>query len=84
MWTVMRHGGRRTDTWRCVYEGADEAQARRLYDRELSAMRQGHVLLAGPQGVVRHRWAARCRTGWREQPGRDRAEARSDHTKHRP
>lgn len=56
-WTVRRHGGRRTDQWRLIYQG-NEAEARTRYEREAERLRQGRVILLDPQEqVAESKWA---------------------------
>lgn len=63
-WTVLRHGGRLTDTWRTVCSG-DRTRAEERYWREHERMRQGGVRLVDPDGrVVMDDWAPRLRTRW--------------------
>ncbi len=64
-WLVLRHGGRRTDSWKAVNFGDDEQEGRRRFAAVSGAMRQGGVVLVDPDGVVRARaWAPRLRTRW--------------------
>ena len=62
-WAVVRHGGRRLDTWRVKHLGKDEAAARKAYAR--IDIRQGGLRLVAPDGrIVQSEWAPRLRTRW--------------------
>ncbi|WPA89754.1 hypothetical protein MCACPph1_CDS0014 [Moorella phage MCACPph1] len=62
---VIRHGGRSCDRWREVFKGESEEKALAIYEREYEKMRQGGVILLGPQGEIKRRnWAPRIRTRW--------------------
>lgn len=64
MWTVLRHGGRRRDSFRTLFSGS-EAAARARYAREHERMRQGAVRLLAPDGtVILSDWAPCLRTRW--------------------
>jgi hypothetical protein len=63
-WRVERHGGRRGDGWRLVYEGEEE-RARREYEKLYEAMRQGGVRLLQPGGRTELiTTSPRLRTRW--------------------
>lgn len=61
---VERHGGTRRSQWRTLYEGDDEARARRVYDREAKKMREGRVVLAQDGKVIASEWSPSLRTRW--------------------
>lgn len=42
---VVRHGNRRGDSWRTLYEGADQDKANAIYQKTYLALRQGTVAL---------------------------------------
>jgi hypothetical protein len=64
VWSVLRHGGRRTDHWRQTFHGTEEA-ARKWYAIDYKNMRQGGVRLVRPDGEIElNEWAPRVRSRW--------------------
>lgn len=58
----MRHGGRRSDEWKCKLETADEQAARQRYQKLYEGLRQGQLQLIDPEGkAVESTWAPRIR-----------------------
>lgn len=65
MWTVNRHGGRASDTWRTLLETEDEQQARDRYQKEYVKLRQGGIELRDSEGErVAKAWSPRLRSRW--------------------
>ena len=64
-WLVERHSGRSGDQWRTVYIGKED-EARRLYQQQREALRQGTVRLfhTGDTAIVAETSAPRLRTRW--------------------
>lgn len=65
-WTVRRCSGRGdpAKSWRTLYEGPNETEARRVFAREGERLRQGGVRLLKDGDPVEGRWAPRNRTRW--------------------
>lgn len=64
-WSVLRHGGRSTDSWKLKvgYENEDEGIA--AFSAVRDAMRQGGVALISPSlSINRYQEAPRLRTKW--------------------
>jgi hypothetical protein len=56
-WTVWRHAGRSTDSWRQSFAGS-ETEAREHYQHAYRGLRQGGIELRCPRGrVVKSHWA---------------------------
>ena len=49
-WMVLRHGGKRTNKWRCVFKG-EETKAYRVYMRMAARIRRGQIKLMRPDGT---------------------------------
>ena len=63
-WTVVRHGGRRTDKKRIVFSGGCHAAWQRFEDEKVK-MRQGTVELFDNLNTRQaHTWAPNLRTRW--------------------
>jgi hypothetical protein len=64
-WTILRNGGRATDTWKYRHSRFSEEGSLQTYEREKEKMRQGGLALIGPNGnVVRYYEAPRLRSRW--------------------
>lgn len=62
---LLRHGGRRGDTWREQWAGTSAQTARTQYVNTHGTMRQGGVRLLRADGsVVAEDWAPRLRSRW--------------------
>jgi hypothetical protein len=63
---VVRHGGRRSDAWKTLYEGADMERAAALYEKTYIALRQGCVALVDcATGKAMKQFSAPClRSKW--------------------
>lgn len=63
-WAVVRWSGRRNNRHRVVFSGM-YSEARRRFDKEAQALRQGEVLLYDATGTQADRaWAPTLRTRW--------------------
>lgn len=63
-WTVKRHGGRRSDSWRDLYYGDDAKKAEAVYRKAEISLRQGEVRLEADGLLDKRAWAPRLRSNW--------------------
>lgn len=64
-WHVTRHSGCSGDPWRLVIATDNDEQARKIYERKATALRQGAVRLYSPDGeLLFSQTAPRLRLRW--------------------